>query len=140
MTEVAGKVGRVHRITERGLVRVQYPGTPAQDHRWAITPLALRLVAGHTPGDRVTVTADRSQVSRYQNPAPLESVLGCSGVVTLVPGRDSLVIDFGGGRVATMHPGCLEIRGGAGLQDPAQTQVRAELTRGTQCVSLLTLS
>ena len=109
MLEVVGKRGKIHRITEKGLVRVQYPGQPPQDHRWAINPAALRLVAGHNVGDLVTVTSDRAKVSKYQNPAALESVLGGSGVIKLIHSESSYVIDFGEGRVATLHPGCFEV-------------------------------
>ena len=34
MKEAIGKKGVVHRITEKGDIRVQYPGTPASEHRW----------------------------------------------------------------------------------------------------------
>ena len=39
MKEAIGKKGVVHRITEKGDVRVQYPGTPAAEHRWAFSNL-----------------------------------------------------------------------------------------------------
>ena len=55
MMEVLGKRGRVHRLTEKGLVRVQYPGNPPQSHRWAINPSALRVVHGHNVGDQVII-------------------------------------------------------------------------------------
>ena len=55
MMEVLGKRGRVHRLTEKGLVRVQYPGNPPQSHRWAINPSALRVVHGHNVGDQVNI-------------------------------------------------------------------------------------
>eukprot|EP00092_Neocalanus_flemingeri_P028989 GFUD01031472.1.p1 GENE.GFUD01031472.1~~GFUD01031472.1.p1 ORF type:complete len:938 (+),score=300.01 GFUD01031472.1:38-2851(+) len=108
MMEVVGKRGKVHRITEKGLIRVQYNGNPPLDHRWAINPAALRIVHGHSVGDKVSVTGDRVKVAKYQNPSALESVVGCSGVITLIHSEASYVIDFGEGKVMTIHPGCLE--------------------------------
>ena len=85
MADIVGRKGRVHRITEKGDIRVQYPGHPPQEHRWAINPAALRLLHGHTVGDKVTVTTDRGLIERYhQNPAALDSVLGSTGTVTHV--------------------------------------------------------
>ena len=55
------------------------------------------------------ISSDRSKVGRYQNPAALESVLGCRGVVKLVHSDTSVVIDCGEGKVATIHPGCIEL-------------------------------
>ena len=85
MADIVGRKGRVHRLTEKGDVRVQYPGHPPQDYRWAINPAALRILHGHAVGDTVTVTSDRSLVERYhQNPAALDSVLGCAGTITQI--------------------------------------------------------
>ena len=58
---------------------------------------------------QVRISSDRSKVGRYQNPAALESVLGCRGVVKLVHSDTSVVIDCGEGKVATIHPGCIEL-------------------------------
>ena len=53
--------------------------------------------------------AARVKVSRYQNTSSLESVLGCRGVIKLIHSDTSYVIDFGEGKVATLHPGCIEM-------------------------------
>ena len=58
---------------------------------------------------QVRISSDRSKVARYQNPSALESVLGCRGVVKLVHSDTSVVIDCGEGKVATIHPGCIEL-------------------------------
>ena len=108
MLSAVGKRGKVHRITEKGLVRVQYPGQPAVDHRWTFNPAALRLVQGHNVGDEVRV-GTRARVEKYQNPNALESFMGCSGVIKLIHSESSYVIDFGEGKVATLHPGCIEM-------------------------------
>ena len=109
MLEVIGKKGRVHRITEKGLVRVQYPGNPPHNHRWALHPQTLRVVHGYNVGDEVRMSSERSKVSRYQNTSPLESVLGCKGTIKLIHSETSYVIDFGEGKVATVHPGCFDL-------------------------------
>ena len=108
MLSVVGKRGKVHRMTEKGLVRVQFPGQPPAEHRWSFNPAALRLVQGHNVGDEVRV-GTRARVERYQNPNALESVMGCSGVIKLIHSESSYVIDFGEGKVATLHPGCIEM-------------------------------
>ena len=36
--------GRVHRITDNGDVRVQFPGKPEQQFRWTVNPAALTKV------------------------------------------------------------------------------------------------
>ena len=118
MMEVVGKRGKVHRITEKGLIRVQYAGNPPLDHRWAINPAALRIVHGYKEGDQVTMTSDRSKVAKYQNPSALESVLSAKGVISLIHSETSYVIDFGHGKVVTVHPGCLD---GPKEQDDKQT-------------------
>ena len=112
MVECLGQRGRVHRITEKGLVRVQYPGNPPHQHRWAINPVVLKVVGGrYQAGDKVTVTLDREKVEKFQNAIPVLGVLGCRGTVTHVHSEASLVIDFGDGKLATLHPGCLEETG-----------------------------
>ena len=44
LAEIIGKPGTVHRITNNGDVRVQYPGTPEQNFRWTLNPKALAKV------------------------------------------------------------------------------------------------
>merc|ERR1719430_1114493 len=128
MVECLGRKGRVHRITEKGLVRVQYPGNPPHQHRWAINPAVLRVVGGrYQAGDKITVTLDRERVEKFQSATPVLGVLGCRGTVTHVHSEASLVIDFGDGKVATLHPGCLE-ESGEGVGD-SRGQVAAKLLR-----------
>ena len=128
MVECLGRKGRVHRITEKGLVRVQYPGNPAHQHRWAINPAVLRVVGGrYQAGDKITVTLDRERVEKFQSATPVLGVLGCRGTVTHVHSEASLVIDFGDGKVATLHPGCIE-ESGEGVGDN-RGQIAAKLLR-----------
>lgn len=57
------KVGVVHRITDKGDVRVQYEGYST---RWTIHPQALARVTSYSPGDVVTVISDMAKVKEYQ--------------------------------------------------------------------------
>ena len=54
MGKLVGRKGRVHRLTEKGDVRVQFPcsGDPSTN-RWTLNPLALRVVKGFAVGDKV---------------------------------------------------------------------------------------
>ncbi len=45
MADAMGKVGKVHRITSNGDVRVQYPGKPEEHFRWTFNPEALQTVS-----------------------------------------------------------------------------------------------
>ncbi|XP_068753853.1 E3 ubiquitin-protein ligase MIB2-like [Montipora capricornis] len=63
MEEVIGLVGTVHRITERGDVRVQYPGFA---NRWTFHPAALTKIDEFHVNDRVHVMKDKELVKKLQ--------------------------------------------------------------------------
>ena len=66
MAEYIGKVGRVHRITDKGDVRVQFDGC---NNRWTFHPGALTKVTSKDTfslGDIVRVKTDLSAVKLYQ--------------------------------------------------------------------------
>ena len=108
MKSVIGRRGKVHRLTEKADVRVQFPGAPPQDHRWTINPLALKLIQGYQVGDKVTITSDKAVIAKYhQNTAALDGFSGCTGTVSLVHSETSVVVDFGGGRVGAVHHGII---------------------------------
>ena len=48
MADLIGRAGRVHRITENGDVRVQFPGKPEHHFRWTLSPRALSKVRNIT--------------------------------------------------------------------------------------------
>ena len=58
-----GKVGTVHRVTERGDIRVQYEGC---NHRWTFNPAALTKRNCFSVGDFVRVIHDTDKVKEYQ--------------------------------------------------------------------------
>ena len=57
------KIGVVHRITDKGDVRVQYEGCPT---RWTIHPAALAKTTTFKQGDAVTIATDEEKVKEYQ--------------------------------------------------------------------------
>ncbi|KAL8597671.1 hypothetical protein ACOMHN_012638 [Nucella lapillus] len=63
MSEYVGKVGSVHRITDRGDVRVQYE---ACANRWTFHPDALRKVQMFADGELVKVLEDEHKVRELQ--------------------------------------------------------------------------
>ncbi|CAL7942292.1 unnamed protein product [Xylocopa violacea] len=66
MAEYIGKIGRVHRITDKGDVRIQFEGC---NNRWTFHPDALTKVTSKDTfslGDIVRVKTDLSTVKLYQ--------------------------------------------------------------------------
>uniref|UniRef100_A0A1I8IW72 RING-type E3 ubiquitin transferase n=1 Tax=Macrostomum lignano TaxID=282301 RepID=A0A1I8IW72_9PLAT len=62
MSELVGQCGHVHRITERGDVRVQFDSGQAQ--RWTLNPDALERVASLRAGQLVRVLDDETELRR----------------------------------------------------------------------------
>lgn len=66
MVEYIGKIGTVHRVTDKGDIRVQYEGC---NNRWTFHPRALTKVTSKENfalGDLVSVKTDASAVKNYQ--------------------------------------------------------------------------
>ncbi|XP_071805425.1 E3 ubiquitin-protein ligase MIB2-like isoform X1 [Asterias amurensis] len=63
MAEYIGKLGFVHRVTERGDIRVQYPN---KDIRWTFHPGSLNKVDVFAQGDKVRVSSDITKVKKLQ--------------------------------------------------------------------------
>jgi E3 ubiquitin-protein ligase mind-bomb len=57
------KVGTVHRVTDKGDIRVQYEGN---DNRWTVAPNALVKVLSHSVGDYVRISNDEEIVKNFQ--------------------------------------------------------------------------
>ncbi|XP_018018518.1 E3 ubiquitin-protein ligase MIB2 [Hyalella azteca] len=99
MADYINQIGLVHRITDKGDVRVQYEGCCT---RWTIHPTALMrvgsldasgqpapVVHSYTPGDRVTVIAEEEKVKVLQKGHGewidyMKAALGKTGVVSKV--------------------------------------------------------
>ncbi|XP_013118452.1 E3 ubiquitin-protein ligase MIB2 [Stomoxys calcitrans] len=63
MAEHLPKTGTVHRITEKGDIRVQYENCP---NRWTFHPTALVKVVSFRVGDLVTIINDSAKVQQLQ--------------------------------------------------------------------------
>ncbi|XP_034472739.1 E3 ubiquitin-protein ligase MIB2 isoform X2 [Drosophila innubila] len=63
MVEHLAKLGTVHRITEKGDIRVQYENCP---NRWTFHPAALVKVVSFRVGDLVTIINDAHKVQQLQ--------------------------------------------------------------------------
>lgn len=63
MAEFLDKFGSVHRITDKGDIRVQYEGC---SNRWTFHPAALVKVFSFHVGDLVTILNDASKIQHFQ--------------------------------------------------------------------------
>lgn len=58
-----GKIGTVHRVTDKGDIRVQFEGC---NNRWTFNPVALCKVNSFSIGDIVSVISDLERVKDLQ--------------------------------------------------------------------------
>ncbi|XP_043219139.1 E3 ubiquitin-protein ligase MIB2-like [Amphibalanus amphitrite] len=107
MADFIGQVGVVHRITDRGDIRVQYPnGT-----RWTINPAALVRVSPLTVGDTVRVLEDASRVKLLQKGhgewiEMMRMCLGKTGQITKIYADGDLRVSMNG-QTWTINPLCV---------------------------------
>ncbi|XP_067251652.1 E3 ubiquitin-protein ligase MIB2 isoform X2 [Chanodichthys erythropterus] len=112
MAEYISRIGTVHRITDRGDVRVQY----SNNIRWTFHPGALTKVNTFAVGELVKVLDDIDSVKRLQvghgewtdSMAP---ALGQVGKVLKVYADGDLRVAFGG-QTWTFNPACLSAQPG----------------------------
>ncbi|XP_075882619.1 E3 ubiquitin-protein ligase MIB2 isoform X1 [Nelusetta ayraudi] len=107
MAEYICRIGTVHRITDRGDVRVQY----SNNIRWTFHPGALTKVNTFGVGELVRVLEDMDSVKRLQTghgewTDSMAPVLGQVGKVLKVYGDGDLRVAFGG-QTWTFNPACL---------------------------------
>ncbi|XP_007905447.1 E3 ubiquitin-protein ligase MIB2 isoform X1 [Callorhinchus milii] len=107
MAEYVGRIGTVHRITDRGDVRVQY----SNNIRWTFHPGALTKVDTCTVGDIVRVMDDLETVKRLQAghgewTDSMAPALGQVGKVLKVYGDGDLRVGVGG-QTWTFNPACV---------------------------------
>lgn len=106
MCEVIGVLGRVHRVTDKGDIRVYYPRL---NSRWTINPRALVKVPLRIEvGDVIRVSSDRNNVAKLQAGhgewiQAMSSILGKVGMVMKVYGDGDLrvLVD---GQTWTLNP------------------------------------
>lgn len=63
MLQYIGQAGVVHRITDRGDIRVTYEGC---NNRWTFNPVVLTKIDAYSVGDIVQVICDPVKVKEYQ--------------------------------------------------------------------------
>ncbi|XP_045549084.1 E3 ubiquitin-protein ligase MIB2 isoform X1 [Salmo salar] len=107
MAEYICKIGTVHRITDRGDVRVQY----SNNIRWTFHPGALTKVNTFGVGELVRVLEDIDSVKRLQAghgewTDSMTPALGQMGKVLKVYADGDLRVAFGG-QTWTFNPACL---------------------------------
>uniref|UniRef100_A0A7N4NGK8 E3 ubiquitin-protein ligase MIB2 n=1 Tax=Sarcophilus harrisii TaxID=9305 RepID=A0A7N4NGK8_SARHA len=107
MAEFIGQTGTVHRITDRGDVRVQF----SSDARWTFHPGALTKHNTFWVGDMVRVIEDLETVKRLQAghgewTEDMALALGHIGKVMKVFGDGDLRVSVGG-QSWTFNPACL---------------------------------
>ncbi|XP_056158214.1 E3 ubiquitin-protein ligase MIB2 isoform X2 [Lampris incognitus] len=107
MAEYICRIGTVHRITDRGDVRVQY----SNNIRWTFHPGALTKVNTFGVGELVRVLEDMDSVKRLQTghgewTDSMAPALGQVGKVLKVYADGDLRVAFGG-QTWTFNPACL---------------------------------
>uniref|UniRef100_A0A2R5LAE8 RING-type E3 ubiquitin transferase n=1 Tax=Ornithodoros turicata TaxID=34597 RepID=A0A2R5LAE8_9ACAR len=108
MTEVVGKIGVVHRVTDRGDIRVQYEGC---NNRWTVHPDALTKVVMFSMGDMVRISDDlprlkELQVGHGEYIDAMKTCLGKLGKVTKVYTDGDLRVNVEG-QTWTFNPLCV---------------------------------
>ena len=63
MAECIGQIGTVHRVTERGDIRVQFDGS---NQRWTFHPRAIHRLSAFSVGDAVRLSDDIEEVKQLQ--------------------------------------------------------------------------
>ncbi|XP_062855241.1 E3 ubiquitin-protein ligase MIB2 isoform X2 [Trichomycterus rosablanca] len=112
MAEYICRIGTVHRITDRGDVRVQY----SNNIRWTFHPGALTKVNMFAVGEFVKVLEDMETVKRLQAghgewTDSMSPALGQVGKVLKVYADGDLRVAFGG-QTWTFNPACLSAQPG----------------------------
>ncbi|CAF0869158.1 unnamed protein product [Rotaria sp. Silwood1] len=120
MADVLGKEGHVHRVTERGDVRVQFhiPGdnnqdsssSIAQQNRWTFHPGALCKIHSFSVGDQVIICGDEQRLKQAQKghgewSHDMIGALGKQGKVLQVYGDGDIRVSVNG-QSFTFNPQC----------------------------------
>ncbi|CAG9858951.1 unnamed protein product [Phyllotreta striolata] len=117
MAEYISKVGTVHRVTEKGDIRVQYEGC---NNRWTFNPIALHKVNSFSVGDVVTLITDVEKVKELQKGHGewieiMRNSLGKLGKVLKVYSDGDLRVQLEG-HAWTLHPQCVRIVPGSAAE------------------------
>ena len=122
MADILGKEGHVHRVTERGDVRVQFhmnsqenddqstSAATAQQNRWTFHPGALTKIYSFNTGDQVIICSDEQRLRQAQKghgewSHDMIGVLGKQGRVLQVYGDGDIRVSVNG-QSFTFNPQC----------------------------------
>ncbi|XP_058819165.1 E3 ubiquitin-protein ligase MIB2 [Topomyia yanbarensis] len=112
MAEYLAKIGIVHRITDKGDIRVQYEGCA---NRWTFHPAALIRIYSFNVGDIVTFITDAAKMQQLQKGhgewvETMHNVLGKSGKVIKIYGDGDLRVQQCDDDLAwTVNPKCVKL-------------------------------
>uniref|UniRef100_A0A182NP47 RING-type E3 ubiquitin transferase n=1 Tax=Anopheles dirus TaxID=7168 RepID=A0A182NP47_9DIPT len=112
MAEYLPKVGIVHRITDKGDIRVQYEGCA---NRWTFHPAALVKIFSFNLGDIVTFIGDAAKMQQLQKGhgewiETMHNVLGKSGkVIKIYSDGDLRVQQLDDDMAWTVNPKCVKL-------------------------------
>ncbi|XP_025829429.1 E3 ubiquitin-protein ligase MIB2 isoform X4 [Agrilus planipennis] len=117
MTEYVGKTGTVHRVTDKGDIRVQYEGC---NNRWTFNPAALCKVNSFAVGDIVSVLNDVEKVKELQKGHGewidiMKNALGKLGKVVKVYSDGDLRVQLDG-NAWTLNPNCVRLVPGSATE------------------------
>ncbi|XP_046396249.1 E3 ubiquitin-protein ligase MIB2 [Ischnura elegans] len=140
MAEYIGKFGTVHRVTEKGDIRVQYEGC---NNRWTFHPAALTKVYSFAVGDVVRVISDVDKVKELQKNHGewidvMRSALGMVGRVIRVYGDGDLRVSVDG-KTWTFNPLCVRLVPGSATEvnNTMATHPEGRIDRPNPLASLL---
>ncbi|XP_065164682.1 E3 ubiquitin-protein ligase MIB2 [Atheta coriaria] len=129
MAESIGKVGTVHRVTDKGDIRVQYEGL----NRWTYNPASLAKVNSFAIGDIVSVINDAGKVKELQRGHGewidvMRNALGKLGKIIKVYSDGDLRVQING-QAWTLNPQCVRVVPGSAAEldnsmDASQNQRR----------------
>ncbi|XP_035780860.1 E3 ubiquitin-protein ligase MIB2-like [Anopheles albimanus] len=112
MAEYLPKIGIVHRITDKGDIRVQYEGCA---NRWTFHPAALMKIFSFNIGDIVTFIGDAAKMQQLQKGhgewiETMHNVLGKSGkVIKIYSDGDLRVHQLDEDMAWTVNPKCVKL-------------------------------
>ncbi|KAL1116546.1 hypothetical protein AAG570_005018 [Ranatra chinensis] len=145
MVECVGATGQVHRVTDRGDIRVCYDG----NMRWTLNPAALAKLHSFSVNDVVMVDYDVIRVKHLQKGHgewidPMVSILGKLGKVTKIYSDGDLRVTVDG-QTWTLNPLSVQLWAGSTAElenimesHPSSTAQDADSTSTSRLAKLIT--
>ncbi|XP_017770647.1 PREDICTED: E3 ubiquitin-protein ligase MIB2 [Nicrophorus vespilloides] len=117
MGEFIDKVGTVHRVTDKGDIRVQYEGC---NNRWTYNPKSLCKVNSFAVGDIVSVICDEDEVKKLQKGHGewieiMKNAIGKLGKVIKLYHDGDLRVQLDG-QAWTLNPQCVRVVPGSAAE------------------------